>query len=297
VSPPCRHEPPFDLEGKSPEAFGLFANIPFDCDNGAVIARSTIPAGLPVLRPRPVSAQSGSHAGVERAKDKAAHMTRRKVVGGLRTGGPYSAETAVVTLQFGCSDIHIARGEIQMRANRRIISLSAVAILAGFGPTEARADVSSGMRGKSIVISWMEFQTARRIKEDGQLGQSRSVSFPNKMIVYVSTEGRLFNRLQVGNGASDQVGQNPEDPTKFAPRQVRFSGHTLTVTNTFGNGRGGRQITATLNGDFSGCEGSVVVGLSGGSAKQIDMNGHHHLVDEAHTSSVQCMVSATNMLQ
>jgi hypothetical protein len=182
-----------------------------------------------------------------------------------------------------------------MHFNRRTIALSAVAILASFDP--ARADAPSGMRGKSVVISWIEFETVRPIKENGQLGQSRSTSVPNKMIVYVSTEGRLFNRLRVGNGASDQVGQNPQDPTRYAPRQVRFSGRTLTVTNTFGNGRGGRQISATLNGDFSGCEGSVVIGLNGGPAKQIDLSGHTHLVDEVHTGSAQCVVSDSNMLQ
>lgn len=146
------------------------------------------------------------------------------------------------------------------------------------------------IRGKSVVINWTEQR-----RERNPAGQEQTKSVPFVFTVYVSTADRIFNRLSVGRGASDQV-RGSKDQAGFAPRSVVFSGQRMTATNTFISG-GARQIAATFDGSFSSCSATVVIGRgSGGPIKQRLIGGGVVELLSVNPGAAGCAVSQGNAL-
>lgn len=147
------------------------------------------------------------------------------------------------------------------------------------------------IRGKSVVINWTE----QRRERNPATGQEQTKSVPFVFTAYVSTADRIFNRLSVGRGSSDQV-KGSSDPAKFAPRAVVFSGNRMTATNTFISG-GARQIAATFDGSFSSCSATVIIGKGGGSSmKQRTIAGAVVEVLSVNPGAANCAVSQGNAL-
>src|SRR4051812_7853025 len=91
-------------------------------------------------------------------------------------------------------------------ANFAVMTCGAV-IFAGM-TSAAMAAPPKELYGKSVTISWNETRSQR----DGQSGPFKPVSIPYVVVYYVSSEGRLFQRVTAkggsgaGFGSSDMVG-------------------------------------------------------------------------------------------
>jgi hypothetical protein len=156
------------------------------------------------------------------------------------------------------------------------------------------------LRGKSIIIDYMEIRTAR---PDGG-GPSGTRMVPFQLVVYISSQKRVFNRLSVPAGSSDQVkGKDAKgkaapskDRTGFAPRTVVFDGPKLSVSNTFGGGKGFRDITATFEDDFTKCTSNVVITIHGEFARQTKMGGGFEELLSAKHERFRCSIQDGNAL-
>jgi hypothetical protein len=172
-----------------------------------------------------------------------------------------------------------------------VIGFCAVAF-AIFSFAEVAVAAPQALRGKSIQISWSESR-----RERTESGEERSRNTPFKMTIYVSTQDKIFNRLSVAGGNSDQTGGS-SDASRFASRSVVFSGSRVSVTNTFQGGGGARQISANFDANFTGCSASVVIGraASGQPFKQKLMGGGYVVLLSASVGSVNCSIIDGNAL-
>ena len=146
-----------------------------------------------------------------------------------------------------------------------LICIATVAFIGGANAQEARPKPPSQLNGKSITVSYQE--TRKSKPEDG--GEITTRKVPFKLIIYVSSEGYLFNRLLAGNNAktSDQT-KGVRDMTQFADRDTVFDQQKMTVINTYYGGKGSRTIEASFDETFSKCTATVfaksTANMSGG---------------------------------
>jgi hypothetical protein len=170
-------------------------------------------------------------------------------------------------------------------------------------PNADSADAPEPLRGKSVIIAYNETRTAR--PDGGGPVESRRVFY--RMIIYVSTEKRAFNRLVVGRaGASDQVrggkkgAEASKDVTQFAERDVVFDGLKLSVTNNYGapnrGGKGRRDISATFDENFSECTAEVVTTIDGEFVRRRQMKGGFEELLSAKHHDITCKIEDGNAL-
>src|SRR5204862_6934573 len=83
-------------------------------------------------------------------------------------------------------------------------SMCAAAVLAviGLAGQAAAQNAPTPLRGKSITVSWTENRLQRR--EGGANFKPRSV--PQSLQIYVSAEGRTFERRNVAGASKEGVG-------------------------------------------------------------------------------------------
>jgi hypothetical protein len=165
------------------------------------------------------------------------------------------------------------------------------------------ADAPEPLRGKSVIIAYNETRTAR--PDGGGPVETRTVFF--RMIIYVSTEKRAFNRLVVGRaGASDQVrggkkgAEASKDVTQFAERNVVFDGLKLTISNKYGapnrGGKGLREISATFDEGYSKCTAEVVTTIDGEFVRRRQMKGGFEELLSAKHHDITCKIEDGNAL-
>jgi hypothetical protein len=117
--------------------------------------------------------------------------------------------------------------------------------------------------GKSIVVSWSEDRVQRFYGTDG----SRQVHVDFSMNVYVSTAGRIFNRISAvstgmgrrgsRSGESEQVA-GEGDRGEFAKRAARFEGRALLIDAEFP--AGARHIAVSFDAGLATCTAHVING-------------------------------------
>jgi hypothetical protein len=119
----------------------------------------------------------------------------------------------------------------------------------------------AALRGKSVVVSWVEDRSLRFVGEPA----FRDTRTPRSMSIYISTEGRPFARTSVipGNqaGSADYVGVTGVSRAG-GTRQIGFQGRSLEMTTTTTSG-GARRIEITFNDSCTSCEARVI------TAKQV----------------------------
>ena len=168
-------------------------------------------------------------------------------------------------------------------ASSLVLSLSALA--AGGTPPEAR--------GKSVVVTWTEDRVQRFLGTDGQ----RQVHADISMTAYVSTAGRIFNRITIqvigrrgGVGSVDQVAGS-----EGARRVTRFEGRTLLIDTEF---RGSaRRIAVDFDAGFASCNARVINGNERGASTNVRrsiVNGELIEILSMTTSPAQCFVKEGN---
>ena len=112
------------------------------------------------------------------------------------------------------------------------------------------------LEGKSVLVDWSE----KRMQRPEGNAEFRSITLNMELAVYVSTEGRVFNRLLSNSGRNLQA---PGPPTPGG-RLPDFSGRTMTITQPL---RGlARQIIVEFDEDFASCTASVTVGIGWGAS-------------------------------
>ena len=156
-----------------------------------------------------------------------------------------------------------------------------------------KAKVPDPLKGKSVTISYDE--TRRSKPEEG--GEVNTRKIPFKLILYVTAEGNLFNRLLAGRNtkSSDQT-KGSKDLAQFADRETVFDGQKMSVSNTFGAENGSRVIEASFDDSFAKCTATVIISVKGEYARRRLITGGFELLYSASTSDVTCAVADGNAL-
>jgi hypothetical protein len=169
------------------------------------------------------------------------------------------------------------------------VALSSILVAVGMGQAAA---APQQLYGKSVVVSWTEERIQRVVGET----QFRAVNIQGEFSVYVSSAGRIFNRVSMTNrkghsGSADRVG-NTEN------RSTGFQGNTMISMQHGGSG-GARRIAATFASDFDSCSAEVIRGKADGTstitAKSIIYQGMTVEIQSVHTSAVSCSVRNGNV--
>ena len=170
---------------------------------------------------------------------------------------------------------------------------------------------SGGRRGRDECAR----RTARQIDHHrlhgdshGAAGRRRSREHPDGSVstrcLHQHAEARVQSPhrsqcRQFGSGARKrcQGKISPrEGPAGFAQRTVAFDGPKLSVSNTFGGGKGFRDITATFEDDFTKCTSNVVTTIQGEFARQTKMSGGFEKLLSAKYDRFRCSVQDGNAL-
>jgi hypothetical protein len=120
------------------------------------------------------------------------------------------------------------------------------------------------LRGKSIVADWTENRLQRR--EGG--GDFRPRSIPNRLQVYISSEGRTFERRSIGSAFNEGVSGGAITGTAWGSHRAggsRFQGNSLILAGVTRSGAA-RVVTITFASDFSTCSVRAQVGREVGSS-------------------------------
>jgi hypothetical protein len=119
----------------------------------------------------------------------------------------------------------------------------------------------STLRGKSVVVSWTEQRSLRRVGE----ANFRETSTLFSVSIYISSAGRPFSRISASpgriSGSADYVGVSGSSNSGGA-RQVTFRGNSLSMTTSMTSG-GARNVTVDFSG--SGCTARVITAKQVGS--------------------------------
>jgi hypothetical protein len=146
------------------------------------------------------------------------------------------------------------------------------------------------LEGKSVVVDWSE----KRMQRPEGNAEFRSITISMELSVYVSTEGRVFNRLVSNSGRNLQA---PGPPTAGG-RLPDFSGRTMTITQPL---RGlARQIIVEFDEDFANCTASATVGIESGASSGFITafgTGVRQEVKSASASDATCSVKKGNVFQ
>jgi hypothetical protein len=158
---------------------------------------------------------------------------------------------------------------------------------------DSQTKAPAQLNGKSVTISYNE--TRKSSPDEG--GEITTRKVPFKLIVYVSGEGNLFNRLLAGRStkSSDQT-KGEKDLTRFADRETVFDKQKMTVANSFGNGKGSRVIEASFDENFANCTATVVTTVKGEYARRRLITGGFERLYSASTSDITCAIGAGNAL-
>jgi hypothetical protein len=138
----------------------------------------------------------------------------------------------------------------------RLIQIVALTVVAG----QAFADnAPPSLRGKSVVISWTE----NRLQRSGLDNDFRPRSVAQVMQVYISTEGRTFERRSAMRNGKSGSAEGIGGGAIAATGATRFRGTSLVMAGAMK--QGARLINVEFDQGFSSCTAKVVVGHEAGS--------------------------------
>lgn len=177
-----------------------------------------------------------------------------------------------------------------MASKTFVVTAAGAALVLGFAlswPSPAHAAAPTQLYNKSIIITWAESGTYKRMSD----GSDKSTVGQFQMTVYVSSAGRPFVR------ASNRAGQfanTRERGPENNSGNVQFSGNTLTTVRE--NIGVARQLQTTFDGSFSSCSTSVTIGKIGPGAKMTGFDGAIYQVVSMQPSATSCSIREGNAL-
>lgn len=142
-------------------------------------------------------------------------------------------------------------------------STAAVCILLLCGGPVSAADAPKALFGKSIIIKWQETRVQRHVGEPSFY----DVRASHNLSIYVSGEGRVFNRLtnttRAGTAGTDQVAGS--DGAKRVPA---FKGQAMDVYAPFQAG-GMRHVAVEFDTGFASCKAKVTYAKPPGTKESV----------------------------
>ena len=163
---------------------------------------------------------------------------------------------------------------------------------------QALAAPPKDLFGKSITVSWSE---TREQKWPGE-AQFQKVPRAGEVIIYVSSAGRVFNRMSFSGsrrggkmvGNSDQVAGAGSD--KYENRVVNFQSRSLSMHTPMAGGA--RSVTVDFSEGFGSCTAAVITGKSAGAGKMVMKslmdNGMEFEIRSVTTGAANCSISEGN---
>jgi hypothetical protein len=171
-----------------------------------------------------------------------------------------------------------------------LISVLGAAGMAGFlvaGPAAA-AGAPPAALNKTVTLSWSTSGSGKRAD-----GTPVSFSNVNTRVIYISSTGRAFVRMQVRGRKA--VRQGELGPGESGPRggNVSIQGNRLVGIEAFASGA--RQYIATFDAGFSSCSLSVIDAKAGSARiKRKGPDGAMYELDNVSTGSPSCSIQAGN---
>ena len=168
--------------------------------------------------------------------------------------------------------------------------------ITSLGCSSAFAEAPPQLHNKTIVMNWSEYRVQRA--DSGDISKTNTAS---SLLVYVSSSGRLFTRLSRKN--SRRSNSNDVDPEGGNQRvgagaagnlRSSFEGQQLLIENSMKSGA--RQIQATFNSAFSGCNLQVRFGKEGGAdIRHRGMDGRMYNIISTDVSAQSCSTKVGNV--
>jgi hypothetical protein len=147
-----------------------------------------------------------------------------------------------------------------MRVARRtavfLAVLGTAALLGLTGPAFA-ASAPNALRGKSVTASWTE----NRMQRSGHHLNFRPRSVPQTLQIYISSEGRTFERRIASRRGRSGVREGIGGGTVAKTSRSYFQGRALILAGAMR--QGARQVRIEFSPDFSSCSTKVIVGTTG----------------------------------
>jgi hypothetical protein len=168
-----------------------------------------------------------------------------------------------------------------------MIRLSLALILILVGATPLSAAPPEGLKGKSVVVSWTENRVRRLEGESG----FRPATVNMGLSAYVSTQGRVFNRMKSNSGSNDQIAGQTGDSAQRVPD---FNGRSMTVTQQV---RGmTRRISVEFDPGYSSCTVRVAIDKGAGAAFVKGFGtGRRQEIQSISATDASCSVRAGNV--
>jgi hypothetical protein len=147
-----------------------------------------------------------------------------------------------------------------MRVARTAVFLAGLgtALFIGLTGTALAQHAPNALRGKSVTISWIE----NRMQRAGDQESFRPRSVPQTLQIYISTEGRTFERRIASrrgrSGSREGIGGGAVAKNS----RSTFQGHALILAGAMR--QGARQVRIEFSPDFSSCSTKVIVGIAAG---------------------------------
>ena len=148
-----------------------------------------------------------------------------------------------------------------------------------------------GLLDKTITMSWSTSGSGTRAD-----GTAVSFSNVNTRVVYVSSAGRTFLRMQIrGTGRKAAARGADRGPGEGGSKgSVRLEGSRLVGTESFASGA--RQYVAAFDSGFSSCTLSVIDAKAGGAKIQRrGPDGAMYVLDSVSTGSPTCSIQSGNV--
>jgi hypothetical protein len=172
---------------------------------------------------------------------------------------------------------------------RTVISLCCLLLLTG----TAQAAAPAQLQGKSVVVSWSENRTQRRNDE----AQLRTVNVSVELLLYVSTAGRVFSRMnrRLGGQSASRERLPGESLTGGAGR-TSFQDRRLIIDSQY-RGSGARRVVVSFDGGYGSCSAEIIQGKESGQPMRMKsmINQNRLEVHSISIASPSCRVRDGNV--
>jgi len=168
-----------------------------------------------------------------------------------------------------------------------IKTIAGAAFLMAFAPLPAHAAAPQQLHNKTIVITWGESGTYKRVSD----GQNTNPVGQFQATVYVSSAGRPFLRV---TSTSGRFGGKREAGPETSSGGIQFNGNTLTMIRQ--NIGIARRLLTTFDGSFASCSTTVTIGKVDANATLTGFDGAEYHIISMQPGAASCSIREGNAL-
>lgn len=162
--------------------------------------------------------------------------------------------------------------------------------------SSAALAASSQLKGKSVVLRWVEHRVQR---SEGET-EFRKVNVNLEMAVHVGPDGRVTNRLRSNSGTSDRVAGQTKGAAKASniPSRIpSFDGRSMTLVQ--GMSGLARRISVEFDPRYAKCTAAVIFGkdteVETGTMRAFG-SGRAQEIKDVEISDTTCAIQKGNAL-